>query len=735
MLSPDEEHDLKIYKENDLKDPQIAALFINFCNLVIRRDYGNRHYVLDVAHKLRDDILSEIKERVEKSMRDPGNEKLQKKTNERVTLLYGLYWNILLMEARNRQVDAYFLYLEKNREPKEKFYQPRRSVLLKHGIIQGFQDLIDDKLDILCISMPPGTGKAQPLYSKVLTPTGFRPMGDIHVGDKVIDGNGYESSVIGVYPQGIKSIYEITIADGSKCRCSGEHLWKVGVHEEYGIYEHYIFNTLFLMYHREFEYYIPKYEKLDVKKLEEVGYDKSVIGKYGIDYLLENIKYVGDEECQCIMIDSPCHLYITDDYIITHNTTAEKYFHSGVIGWYPKDYSLFYSHSGDITRMYYDGVYQIVTDAQEYTWGEIFQGLQVTSTNAKSQQFNVGKYKPFPSLQTTSVGAESAGKVRCSRLLLVDDMIGKQEEALNKNILDKLWNAYSVDARQRKTNNSDGKFCKEIHLATRWSVHDVIGRVQRAYEGNERVRSIAVPDIDPQTGESNFLYDYGGFTVQDFKDQELLMDEISYRCLYKQDPIEREGLLYHPDEIRTYSSLPLSEPDEVVGVCDTKNTGTDFMVLPCFYRYGDDFYLVDCVCDQGVDFDVLFEKMTSLIIEHKMQRLEIESNQGGKPIGTTLRNMIEERGWDCNITEKPTETNKETRIIANSYWVKKHILFKQKEDYTPRSDYGQLMDQLFTWTQVGRNLHDDIPDSLANFALYIQNAISYRPAIVRRSPI
>lgn len=66
------------------------------------------------------------------------------------------------------------------------------------------------------------------------------------------------------------------------------------------------------------------------------------------------------------------------------------------------------------------------------------------------QQFNVGKYKPFPSLQTTSVGAKSAGKVRASKFLLTDDMIGSLEEALNKNYLDKMWGAYTVDALQRK---------------------------------------------------------------------------------------------------------------------------------------------------------------------------------------------------------------------------------------------------------------------------------------------
>ncbi len=72
-----------------------------------------------------------------------------------------------------------------------------------------------------------GTGKAQPLYSKVLTPNGFVNMGEIKVGDTVISGTNKQATVLGVYPQGKKDIYEITFDDGSTCRCCDEHLWTV----------------------------------------------------------------------------------------------------------------------------------------------------------------------------------------------------------------------------------------------------------------------------------------------------------------------------------------------------------------------------------------------------------------------------------------------------------------------------------------------------------------------------
>lgn len=70
------------------------------------------------------------------------------------------YWRFLKFEAQNRVVDSYFIFLEKNRDPENRFYEPRRDHFLRFGIIQGLQDLVDDKIDLLSISMCPGSGKS-----------------------------------------------------------------------------------------------------------------------------------------------------------------------------------------------------------------------------------------------------------------------------------------------------------------------------------------------------------------------------------------------------------------------------------------------------------------------------------------------------------------------------------------------------------------------------------------------
>ena len=74
---------------------------------------------------------------------------------------------------------------------------------------------------------PSSFGKAQSLTSRILTPSGYKLMGDMQVGDLVIGGDGKAHKVTGVFPQGKRPIYEVTFSNGTSCECDIEHLWSV----------------------------------------------------------------------------------------------------------------------------------------------------------------------------------------------------------------------------------------------------------------------------------------------------------------------------------------------------------------------------------------------------------------------------------------------------------------------------------------------------------------------------
>lgn len=482
---------------------------------------------------------------------------------------YDLYNKALLFLAQeHKDFDSYLLYVEKNRDPEDRYYQPRRNKI--YWLVQKMQRLIDDELDILSISMPPGTGK----------------------------------------------------------------------------------------------------------------------------------------------------------------TTLGEFFISFVMGHYPNTPNLMSSHSGFMTRMFYDAVLNIIT-SNEYCWSDVFPDIVFEGNNAKEETINLGRWQPFKTLTCRPIRGSLTGVTRCEGFLYVDDLVSGIEEALSIDRLDKLYGEYTTDLKSRKK-----KKAKEIHIATRWSVHDVIGRLERMYEGNPRAEFIAVPDIDPQTGKSNFDYDYDvGFDEKYFHDMEMSMDDVSYRCLYKSDPIEREGILYHPTELQRYiGGLPDREPDSILAICDTKDTGTDYNFLGVFYQYGDRYYLEDLVF-KNIDPGTLDELNSDMLVKHHVQQAQFESNKEGSRTANEVERLVKAKGGRCHITKKYTTQNKETKIIVNSSWVKEHVIFKDITEYEPKSDYGVMMSFLCSYTQLGKNKHDDAPDALAMFAQFVDTLLGGEGQVVKRSDL
>lgn len=482
-----------------------------------------------------------------------------------------LYWQFLLMEAQNYQVDSGLLYLEKNRIPKERFYEPRRNVFLQHNIIGSLQDLMDDKLDIFALSVPPGCGKS----------------------------------------------------------------------------------------------------------------------------------------------------------------TLEDFFLSLVGGWFPNDFNLSSAHSSILTRSLYDGVLEIINDPVEYTWHEIFPNVEIQGTNAKETTVNLERNGRFKTWTFRSIDGSLTGATRCNRFLTADDLVSGIEEALNKNRLDTLWTKVVNDLRSRRLEG-----CKEFYIATRWSVHDPIGKLQQLYAGNPRARFIAVPALD-ENGKSNFLFTVNGFSEKYFNDAKESMDEISYNCLYQQQPVEREGLLLPPDKLKRfffskedvpdgcadeYIIIPDKNADAIWAICDTKDKGTDFESLPIAYQYGDKFFFPDVVFDDTTDYDILDRKTADILIRHNPHKIRFESNNVGNRVAHNIQKMITGK-CRAEIETKPTSANKETKILVNSDYIAKHFYFLHPSQYKAKSDYGLFMANVTTYTTRAKVPHDDGIDSLAMMAEYVQNPL------------
>lgn len=411
----------------------------------------------------------------------------------------------------------------------------------------------------------------------------------------------------------------------------------------------------------------------------------------------------------------------------TGKTTLALFYLTWIGGKYSDEPTLTGSHSNAFIRGAYDECLRMMDKYGEYLWREVFPTVSISNTNAKDCRIDIGNRKRFETLEFTSIGTGNAGLYRAARLLYCDDLVSGIEVAMSKERLDKLWEIYTTDLRQRKI----GDHCKELHIATRWSVHDILGRLERQYGNDDRARFIVLPALN-ENDESNFDYAYGvGFSTKAYHEQRDIMDDVSWRALYQNEPIEREGLLYSEDELRRYYELPDQDPDAIIAICDTKDTGKDYGFMPVAYLYGSDYYIEDCVCTNALA-ELTDACLAAVLLKNKVQSCRFESNSAGGRIADKVHNEVIARGGITHITKRFTTSNKETRIVVNAEWVKQHCLFKDKSRYVKKSQYGDMINMLCSYTMTGKNKHDDVPDGMAMFAEYAQSLSGQKVEVFKR---
>lgn len=403
----------------------------------------------------------------------------------------------------------------------------------------------------------------------------------------------------------------------------------------------------------------------------------------------------------------------------TGKTTTAEFFLTWTAGLHPDKPILTGSHSNAFLRGLYDEINRVLDPDGDYCWRDVFPDLSVIRTNAQDMLIDIGhdkrNAKRFTTFQFSSIGSGNAGKVRAENLLYCDDLVDGLESALSRERMDKLYNQYAVDLRQRKLGDA-----AELHIATRWSVHDVLGRLNALYEDDPEARFIVCPALD-ENDESNFDYPNGlGYTTKMLHEQRDAMDDASWRALFMNEPYEREGQLYPENELRRYFELPDREPDAIVAVTDTKDTGKDFCCMLIAYQYGTEFYIEDLVFENYAP-QIVDEQLVMKLLKHRVQMCQFESNAAGGRTADKVQEKVKEQGGITKITKRWTSANKETKIIVASPFVKEHFLFKDSSVIKGEKEYRAFLSALCGYTLTGKNAHDDAPDAAAQLANYVQN--------------
>lgn len=381
-------------------------------------------------------------------------------------------------------------------------------------------------------------------------------------------------------------------------------------------------------------------------------------------------------------------------------------------GKFPDRSTLMEGTGDDLVKSFYNGCLEYLTVPNEYLFYDVFPDARLIQTNADSKTINLKSKSRFPTIMCRSIDARQVGLSEATNVLYLDDCVEGREEAKNRQRLDDKWEVISGDIMGRAIEGTPMVF-----TGTRYSLYDPIGRVQEhAQREGWAWRAIEIPALDLVTDESNYEYEREGkkvFTTAYFREQRELLSAEQFESEFQQQPFEAKGLLFNKDELNYFFELPKDrDPDTIIAVGDTAESGSDSTSMPVAMIYGNAVYIVDVVFDDS-PAEVTKPECAKCLIENKVASAVFESNNAGQYYARDVDQIIRDRGYSVGIRTKRTISNKQTRIEFASDNIKKNFYFKHPSTYKRGSQYWNFMKEVTTYIRSGKVPHDDAPDSLS----------------------
>lgn len=430
------------------------------------------------------------------------------------------------------------------------------------------------------------------------------------------------------------------------------------------------------------------------------------------------------------LFDGRIDLYALSTPPRVGKSTIGCFFMSFNIGNHPEDAHLMTGFSDKLTSSFWAEMLGLVTDQDTYRFSRVFPEAVFIDKNAANETIHLAKRGRFPSLTCRSIGGTLTGAVEVGKhgILYCDDMVEDYEQALNADRMDKLYEAYLSQARDRKLDGA-----KEFHIGTRWVPNDIIGRLEVEYEGSGRFRARRLPALD-ENDESNFTYQFGlGFSSEYYREMRRMLvnagAEDNWSAKYMCSPYWKEGRLYETDDLRYYEELPEGEPDIILAVCDTKTKGPDYCVQVVDYVFGEDHYIHAVICDDGL-MESIEPRLVDQLVFNKVSMARYESNVAGGKISRDVEGRCHAAGLPIVMKPKYSTENKETRILADSGWVKQRCLFRCDE--ARGSEYERFMSQLFSYNAKSKNKHDDVPDAMSMLRRFCDSTLKAKVKAMAR---
>lgn len=402
----------------------------------------------------------------------------------------------------------------------------------------------------------------------------------------------------------------------------------------------------------------------------------------------------------------------------------------------PNSHSAMGGHSGVLASGFYEELLNLFTTT-EYTFDELYtfwhpeyakQSL-ITDKSAEFHTITLGNPDRFGTITCRGIDGTWTGDIDISPdgILYVDDLVRDREHALSPIRMEKTYQEYQNKMLDRM---NDGT--KILMVGTLWNVMDPLERERVRFEKDTRYRFMRIPALDPVTDESNFQYEVKGYSTDFYREMRARLDDADWQAKYQQRPYTREGLLFPRDELRYFNgTFPEDGRYPVIAVIDTAFGGGDFLSMPIARQFpNNDLYIFAWVFSAAGKL-ITEPKVVQAIKTHGIMQVTVEADNGGDMYKDDIDRMLKEQGIRCTLNTRRANKSidKHHNIIQYSAEIMTRCVFLQEgakpaeeetavpdEGMLPRyyrnAEYQAAMDQLESYVSVGRNPHDDAPDSL-----------------------
>ena len=405
----------------------------------------------------------------------------------------------------------------------------------------------------------------------------------------------------------------------------------------------------------------------------------------------------------------------------------------------PNSHSAMGGHSGILAKGFYKEVLNFIS-TEEYAFADMYNYMhpdsKVMIRDKSADEFTITLDKPdrFATLTCRGIDGTWTGAVDVSNggLLYVDDLVRDREHSLSAIRMENTYQEYLNKMVDRCNMGS-----KQLMIGTLWNVYDPLERLRQQYEGQEGYRFTRIPALN-ENDESNFQYTINGFSTEYYREMREKLNDAEWQAKYQQRPYVREGLLFQSDDLRYFNGILPDGDHRIVAVVDVAWGGGDSLSMPIGAEYDNgDVYIFAWVFNKGTK-EVTLPLVTGSIIANDIRQIRFEGNTGGDLYSQYVDEKLREQKYKCSCSSRkaPSTMAKKEKIIAYSDDIKRKFIFltdqrptqaEKEQDaltgvvrYVRNDEYQSAMDELCTYSTLGKNEHDDAPDGLTQLEMFIE---------------